>query len=337
LATKAIKLNYLSAERFFKDYERLSTGKIFLPTKSPLPLKTRISLNITVPDIEEVLTVEGGVVKTFDEQAAAQLKKPAGMLVGLIGGAEIALKNLNRALSANTYYRMLLNLPATSSEDESTTPAAEPAGDHMEESVTDISTSSGAPEPPKTTESTTDDALTMDWIREAIAQEEAAREKESAAQVAAAPVTEKKQLSQKDREKVKPSGEFLMDLTKAMLRSGYYASDHPGAENAKQGLYEAFKKCLQDSGEIMITHQETREHSDILITGILDEPVNVKILVGTGMAELFVPKLREYFKRKSLVSFAVKQDITREHFDSFVDIMSDPQADTGEKNKIPGR
>jgi hypothetical protein len=334
LATKAIKLNYLSAERFFKDYERLSTGKIFLPTKSPLPLKTRISLNITVPDIEEVLTVEGGVVKTFDEQAAAQLKKPAGMLVGLIGGAEIALKNLNRALSANTYYRMLLNLPATSSEDESTTPAAEPAGDHMEESVTDISTSSGAPEPPKTTESTTDDALTMDWIREAIAQEEAAREKESAAQVAAAPVTEKKQLSQKDREKVKPSGEFLMDLTKAMLRSGYYASDHPGAENAKQGLYEAFKKCLQDSGEIMITHQETREHSDILITGILDEPVNVKILVGTGMAELFVPKLREYFKRKSLVSFAVKQDITREHFDSFVDIMSDPQADTGEKNKI---
>jgi len=61
LATKAIKLNYLSAERFFKDYERLCTGKIFLPTQSPLPLKTRISLNITVPDIEEVLTVEGSV------------------------------------------------------------------------------------------------------------------------------------------------------------------------------------------------------------------------------------------------------------------------------------
>jgi hypothetical protein len=125
-----------------------------------------------------------------------------------------------------------------------------------------------------------------------------------------------------------------MDLTKAMLRSGYYAPDHPGSENAKQGLYEAFKKCLQDSSEIMITHQETREHSDILITGILDEPVNVKVLVGTGVAELFVPKLREYFKSKSLVSFAVKQDITRQQFDRFVDIMSDPRADTGEKDKI---
>jgi HEAT repeat protein len=47
-----------------------------------------------------------------------------------------------------------------------------------------------------------------------------------------------------------------------------------------------------------------------------------------------VPKLREYFKRKSLVSFAVKKDITSEHFDRFVDIMSDPKADTGEKDKI---
>jgi HEAT repeat protein len=84
----------------------------------------------------------------------------------------------------------------------------------------------------------------------------------------------------------------------------------------------------------MITHQETREKSDIMITGILDEPVNVRILVGAGMAELFVPKLREYFKRKALVSFAVKNEITPEHFDSFVDIMSDPQADTGEKDKI---
>jgi hypothetical protein len=334
LATKAIKLNYLSAERFFKDYERLCTGKIFLPTRTPLPLKTRISLNIIIPDIEEVLTVEGGVVKTIDEQTAAQLQKPAGMLVGLIGGAEAALENLNRTLSENTYYRMLLNLPATSGEDQSTAPVLDPGTGSQEESGTDSKTTETETVQVKTPEPSSDNALTMDWIREAIAQEEAAREKESAAQIAAAPISEKKQLSAADREKVKPSGEFLMDLTKAMLRSGYYASDHPGAENAKQGLYEAFKRCLQDSNEIMITHQETREQSDILITGILDEPVNVKVLVGAGMAELFVPKLREYFKRKSLVSFAVKQDITRQHFDSFVDIMSDPQADTGEKDKI---
>ncbi len=329
MATKAIKLNYLSPERFFKDYARLCTGKIFFPTKTPLPLKTRISLNISVPDIEEVLTVEGGVIKTFDEKTAAELKKPTGMVVGLIGEPEVALKELNDALGSNTYYRMLLNLPEPAAENETTSPVPDPGEDQTEKTTSEV-----VADPETTSEPAADDALTMDWIREAIAQEEAAREKESVAQIAAAPVTEKTQLSQVDREKVKPSGEFLMDLTKAMLRSGYYSPDHPGAGGAKQGLYNAFRRCLEDSSEIMITNQETRERSDILITGILDEPVNVRTLVGSGMAELFVPKLREYFKRKSLVSFAIKKDITEQHFDSFVGIMSDPNADTGEKDKI---
>ncbi len=324
MATKAIKLNYLSAERFLKDYERLSTEKIFLPTQNPLPLKTRISLNISVPDIEDVHSVQGGVIKTIDAQTAARLQKPTGMLVGLIGGPEAALKDFNQALRANTYYRMLLNLSHTTGDQ--TTAPMEPHSADQPAAATAV---------PTPAEDVADgSALTMDWIREAIAQEEAAREKESVAQMAAAPVAEKKQLSLEDRAKAKPSGEFLMDLTKAMLRSGYYSTDHPGSAGAKQGLFEAFKKCLADSSEIMITHQETREHSDILITGILDEPVNVKTLVGAGMAELFVPKLREYFKRKALVSFAIKQNITPEHFERFVDIMSDPRADTGEKDEI---
>ncbi|MCK5205430.1 MAG: HEAT repeat domain-containing protein, partial [Desulfobacterales bacterium] len=52
------------------------------------------------------------------------------------------------------------------------------------------------------------------------------------------------------------------------------------------------------------------------------------------MAELFVPKLREYFKRKGLVSFAIKNEIGLEHFESFVDVMSDPKADSGQGSKI---
>jgi len=101
-----------------------------------------------------------------------------------------------------------------------------------------------------------------------------------------------------------------MDLTKAMLRSGYYDAEHPGSEGAKQGLFEKFQNCLGESRQVEITKQETREKVDILITGILEEPVNVRTLVGTGMAELFLPKLTEYFKRTALVSFAVKNDIT---------------------------
>ena len=158
LATKAIKLNYLSAERFFKDYERLCTGKIFLPTRTPLPLKTKISLNIIIPDIEDVQTVEGAVVKAFDEQTAAQIKKPAGMLVGLIGGAEVALKNLNQTLRENTYYRMLLNLPATIGEDQSAAPVSDPGSASQKEPETVSQITETA------TESSSDNALTMDWI-----------------------------------------------------------------------------------------------------------------------------------------------------------------------------
>ena len=121
-----------------------------------------------------------------------------------------------------------------------------------------------------------------------------------------------------------------MDVTKAMLRSGYYSADHPGSKGAKQGLYQKLLACLGESKEIMITKQETRQQVDILITGILAEPVNVRTLVGAGMADLFLPKLREYFKRKGLVSFAIKKEITLEHFESFVDIMSDPKADSSE-------
>jgi HEAT repeat protein len=51
------------------------------------------------------------------------------------------------------------------------------------------------------------------------------------------------------------------------------------------------------------------------------------------MSELFVPKLREYFKRKGLISFAIKKSIPLENFEKFVDIMGDPKSDQGEKVK----
>jgi HEAT repeat protein len=176
--------------------------------------------------------------------------------------------------------------------------------------------------------------LSIEWLKKAIHQQEITRDKEAEPEIIVPPTSEKKDLTLSEREKIKPVAEFLMDLTKAMLRSGYYSADHPGCKDAKRGLYDAFQNCLGDSSEIMITNRETRELTEILITGILDEPVNVRTLVGTGMAELFVPKLREYFNRKGLVSFAIKKRITAGHFESFVDIMSDPRVDRGQNSKI---
>ena len=87
---KAIKLNYRSAERFSKDYALLKSGRIFLPSKTLLPLKTALTLNFTVPGIDNVFTVEGVVAKTIDEQAAAILNKPTGMVLEVVGEPETA-------------------------------------------------------------------------------------------------------------------------------------------------------------------------------------------------------------------------------------------------------
>jgi HEAT repeat protein len=176
--------------------------------------------------------------------------------------------------------------------------------------------------------------LSFDWLRGAIAQEEAVIEDAPPPEIKAPPTQDKKNLSPEEHHKVKPVADFIMDLTKAMLRSGYYSSEHPGARKAKKGLYAQFIKCLGGSQEIMITDLETPQKKDILITGILDEPVSVRTLVGAGMAELFVPKLTEFFNRKGLLSFAIKKQITAAHFESYIDIMSDPRSDQGRNKKM---
>ena len=347
---KTIKLQYRSAERFIRDYAGLKRGRIFLPSKTLLPLKTVLTINLIVPDIEGTFTVEGVVIKTIDDRAAAQLKKPTGMLLAVVGSPDSLLDELNSALSTHSGYQKLLGLkpqtelkppaaiqkvadqPLASKKAKKSAAPAEPAVDIQPASQQADSRVNLSLEDMPEDDGKAD--LSLDWLRKAVAQEEVVREEGPPPEIIVAPTVEKKDLTLEERKKIKPSGEFLMDLTKAMLRSGYYSSDHPGSEGAKQGLYEKFQSCLGKSREVMITKQETREKVDMLITGILEEPVNVRTLVGAGMAELFLPKLTEFFKRKGLVSFAIKKGISPEHFESFVDIMSDPKADSGEGSQI---
>lgn len=350
MAPTAIKLNYRSAERFCKDYALLTKGEIFLPSKILFPLKTTLILNFTVPEIDTVFTVRGTVAETIDAQAAAKLNKPAGMLLTVAGEPDLIFNELNSALRTHKHYQKLLGLKPTP---KSAPPSADQLAAEKQLSMENMQAPALAGAPSLDTYAVSDHAagelndrsevsraedgragLTLDWLRKAVAQEEVVRKDAPTPEITFAPAAEKNDLTLEERKKVKPSGEFLMDLAKAMLRSGYYSADHPGSGGAKQGLYEKFQTCLGQSREIMIIKQETREKVDILISGILEEPVNVRTLVGAGMAELFVPKLREYFKRKGLVSVAIKNDISLKHFEKFVDIMSDPKADSGQGSKV---
>jgi hypothetical protein len=70
LKPKAIKLNYRSAERFSKDYALLKSGRLFLPSKTLPDLESAMTLNFTVPGVDNVFTIEGVVEKTIDAEAA---------------------------------------------------------------------------------------------------------------------------------------------------------------------------------------------------------------------------------------------------------------------------
>jgi len=330
LAKKTIRLQYHSAERFHHDYKQLRKGHLFLPADKALPLKTLLALHITVPGIDRVFVAQGAVISSIDRHAAEKLKKPPGMLVAIMGGPDALVNDLAIALSDHAQYGNLLG------SDEPTA-GSEPA--RTDKTVAADKTAAVA--------STDDDELTdgmlgdpadadlsIEWLKRAMAQKAVSREKEAEPQILAPPTSEKKDLTISERKKFKPIVEFIMDLTNAMLRSGYYSPDNPGAQAAKRGLYKALQNSLVDLNEIMLAHQETREQSDIFITGILDEPVNMQTLLGAGMADLFVPKLREYLNRIGLVNFSIKKRISLEHFESFVDIMSDPKADRGEDAKV---
>jgi len=145
---------------------------------------------------------------------------------------------------------------------------------------------------------------------------------------------EKKDFTPEEFAKAKTVCDFIIELTKAISRSGYYDADHPVSLEVKKGLYDDFNKALGDSSELMLTSQEYDEKVDIHISGVLNEPFNIRKLTHANTSDLFVPKLKDYFERKSLNSFVIKKYITAEHFEAFIDIMSEPVADSTDPSRL---
>ncbi len=167
----------------------------------------------------------------------------------------------------------------------------------------------------------------LQWLREIVSDGERKPAPEMPPDPPLQTTIDKKTLTPQEQERAAPVGTFIMNLTKAILRTGYYDPDHPGAQTARRGLHDEFQKVLGDSRELMLTKEQSREHEDIVITGLLDSPVPVRMVVGKGVAALFVPKLYEYFEKKKLLSIAIKKQIGTDHFDAFIAVMSNPEVD----------
>jgi len=127
--------------------------------------------------------------------------------------------------------------------------------------------------------------------------------------------------------------QFFLSLIQAFLRTGYYTPDHPEAQKARVGLYEAFQGLLDDKDELTFLVRDAPEGSSILIEGVLPEPQDLNGLMFQGMAEMYTPRFAKFLERKDLVSLTLKKKMAEEEFTRFVEVMGEPAfVDTREKD-----
>lgn len=134
----------------------------------------------------------------------------------------------------------------------------------------------------------------------------------------------KSRFKSEDVPKVIQLSDLSLGMIKAMLRSGYYDPSHPSALSAKAGLYEEFTKLIGERENLTFIRKETGEKKDILIDGLLVEPLELTSIVAKSTAELFVPRFLDFYERRTLLSFTVKRDISQKEFEAFINLMSQP-------------
>ena len=204
-------MRYRTVAQVEAHLQQLKTGRIFIPTEMPLPCAMRLRLALMLPDGGVPVSVETEVLESTDRQAAEVERKPAGMLLAVIGQNEAVIELERR-----------LGVPGPPRPSERTAQAADsvpaPADDQPPKPKPPAAASGQDPSGP---------ALSLEWMGAALSQTAAVRESDPEPLPAALSGREKTELTPAERERIKPVGDFVMDLTKAMLRTGYYAPSTP--------------------------------------------------------------------------------------------------------------
>jgi hypothetical protein len=119
------------------------------------------------------------------------------------------------------------------------------------------------------------------------------------------------------------TSKFLLSFIQALLKTGYYTPGHPETSKARGSLFHDFFSIIKKHRELTFVVAAGKDTRDIMVDGIVDEPVELSSFMLKGMAEMFVPKFLAFFDRKNLSSFSIKSAITKSEFDTFINIMSE--------------
>ncbi len=368
LAVKKLKLRYSSPKAFFTQYKsEIVHSKLFAPTSTPPPVNTPVLLTLIIPDVPEPFVVQCRVASSVDKRRAETTGRKMGMTLHFNSGQGESIRKLEGNLRRSKTYSGMLTPSSSGMTGLDTGEGEETPRPQREAQPMDRPRSSAAPEiPAQQPEPETRGRSRISTARERelinMAQKEGlsstltgerierlkklirdrdtvkkieTKEDDSKAPPPAPAVDRvKREFSSKERERMEPVVEFILDLVKAMLRSGYYAPDHPGSRDAKEGIFIEFQTAVGERPDLTLLNQESKERSDVLISGILEDQVSLRGLIGSEQAAIFIPKFKEYFNRKSLVSFSMKKTLSLNEFDDFIDIMSDPAVDKGESGEV---
>ncbi|MGA1795847.1 MAG: HEAT repeat domain-containing protein [bacterium] len=122
-------------------------------------------------------------------------------------------------------------------------------------------------------------------------------------------------------------GDFLSKLIQSLLRIGYYDPAHPESSKIKTGLSEKFNHFFANRYDLTFVVQQTETGKEILLMGIVDEPLRMHDLIPGANAGVFSSKITEFMGRKNLVSLTLKKEITEEEFIAFMEILSHTSMD----------
>jgi HEAT repeat protein len=319
-----VKIRYNSPEAFVGQYLRYIRNSTFQLTSSQAPdVGTPMELTILIPGFDDPFVIGGWVtsVVTLKDQKDSGPKRGITIRFDAIQAERIG--RLTNALIRNNTYRRLLE-PTTADNAPDKLPARD---------------SSPGPGPVSGSFALPREDRRFEWLRNVISDRDSVTRLARKEDTGPPPVIStadrvRREFAPQERERMQPVAAFVLSLVKAMLRSGYYAPEHPGSKKAKEGIYSDFKVAVGDRPDITLTSQETQGRFDVLISGVLDDQVSLRGLIGIEQAEIYMPKLKDYFSRKNLVSFSMKRNLPLTHFEDFIDIMSDPNRDRGTEGAV---
>jgi HEAT repeat protein len=114
----------------------------------------------------------------------------------------------------------------------------------------------------------------------------------------------------------------VLSLIQALLKTGYYEPGHPQTEKARMGLFEEITALFDNHPEITFMANVRDERPEVLVGGVSNDFLAMRRVMPRNMADMFLPKLVDFFRRKRLSSFSLRHDITRQEFDDFTDILT---------------